>query len=207
MSLPRWDDEMKFELLRLKSELKVENFRVLHQPLGLGRVTKKTSEVKMGPPLQTTVSELRQHAIDVHAAKFRSAASSSTPTHARPSQFSQERRSRSAPNSFSRFILVHALDVGFVLLSIAFGVLLAIWVIDPKHLSENPQLLRQSLPLQFLMESNAFALVIGLYAFFSLYWLFFKFVTGSTLGESFLNNFWSLQNPRKSASVKDSGDS
>ncbi len=48
MSLPRWDDEMKFELFRLKSELRPENFRVLAPPLGIGH---------MKPEGQTSVSK------------------------------------------------------------------------------------------------------------------------------------------------------
>lgn len=195
MNLPRWDDDMKFELLRLKSELKPENFRVLHHPMGLGTVTKKIS------PQSTKLVKVPHP--------------SAAQTQARPVQRPRETQAparvpapRPRPRkSFTRLVFIHALDLAFVALTIGLGLLLASWVIDPKHVSENPQLLKKAIPLQFLTKNNAFALVAGLYGFFSLYWLFFKFVSGSTLGESFLDNFWTLQNPRERASAKDSGDS
>src|SRR5690606_16359161 len=75
MSLPRWDDDMKFELLRLKSELKPENFRVLHTPIGIGAVTKAPAplhkKMKAAPafsqePRKPTRQPLAQKAAPSH---------------------------------------------------------------------------------------------------------------------------------------------
>lgn len=201
MSLPRWDDEMKFELLRLKSELKPENFRVLHQPMGLGTLTKKPSSNKN--PITESTKNLR---------------ASPSPLEARPSSPKLRSAPQAAPiptpvvrtkpqSALLRTFFVHALDISFVLLTVVIGVLLTIWVIDPTHFSKNPELLKRSIPVQFISKNSALALVAGLYAFFSLYWLFFKLVSGSTLGESFLENFRTSHNPRQHASGKASGDS
>src|SRR6478735_6923698 len=41
MQHPLWDDEMKFELFRFRSELKTESIRVLAEPMGLGLVKRE----------------------------------------------------------------------------------------------------------------------------------------------------------------------
>ncbi|RZA23964.1 MAG: hypothetical protein EOP10_11295 [Proteobacteria bacterium] len=193
MTLPRWDDDMKFELLRLKNDLKAENFRALHNPIGLRPITRK-SETK----IPRSISPMAPVSVKPPS-RFR--------PETLPTGLSPDLPQRAHSKSFSRLLVIHALDIAFVLLTIGLGLLLATWVIDPKHISKNPVLLKQAAPLLFLTKSNAFALVALLYGFFSLYWLFFKLVTGSTLGESFLDNFRTLQNPRRQASAKDSGDS
>ncbi|MBC7658201.1 MAG: hypothetical protein H7249_00680 [Chitinophagaceae bacterium] len=208
MTLPRWDEDMKFELLKLKSELRPENFRVLHAPLGLGRLTKSDAVTALKEPVFPHLA-LPQHPegiLDTNkgtsskAIEARLAAIPSLPELPSHATVSLSRR-------FSKLLIIHTLDVGFVVMTVALGLLLASWLIDPSHVSENPELLKQATPIRFLAESNAVTIVLGLYGFFSLYWLFFKLVSGSTLGESFLDNFWSLQNPRRTALGKDSGDS
>lgn len=205
MTLPKWDDEMKFELLRLKSELRPDNFRVLHRPIGLGRLIE---------PELPSAPEYRSQAMASHT-------SPSDPASKQGAQLPIESRLAALPSlpplpttsvssmsrGLTKMLLIHALDIGFVVMTIGLGLLLASWLIDPGHVSKNPELLKQATPLRFLFKSNILILALGLYGFFSLYWLFFKLVSGSTLGESFLDNFRSLQNPRRSASVKDSGDS
>lgn len=207
MTLPKWDEEMKFELLRLKSELRSENFRVLHTPIGLGRLT--ASDIESGPELKSAPSSHSFHsAMSEHqrmqcaqpSIESRLAAVPSLPPLPTKSVSSMSR-------SLTKILIIHTLDVGFVVMTLGLGLLLATWLIDPGHVPTNPELLKQATPLRFLLENNLFVLALGLYGFFSLYWLFFKLVSGSTLGESFLDNFWSLQNPRRTASVKDSGDS
>ena len=213
MALPRWDEEMKFELLRLKTELRSENFRALHTPIGLGLIS-KALEDESNP----------QNGIYPHLTNAALVMSTSTATTRANGQKAANARLPSLPSlpplaplppktassmsrSLTKILIIHSLDVGFVVMTLGLGLLLASWLIDPDHLSENPELLKQATPIRFLLESNALTLALGLYGFFSLYWLFFKLVSGSTLGESFLDNFWSLQNPRRMPSVKDSGDS
>lgn len=217
MSLPRWDDEMKFELLRLKSELRPESFRVLHTPMGIGVSTKR----------QDTPNPRGVHLPHLTKSTQRLAGTSPEAKHpsvARSPKASEQKRSEPkaklntpvavAPlptkkfsNRWPKLLLVHALDLAFVLLTLGLGLLLANWFIDPKNFSANPGVLKQAFPLQLLIKSHGFKLLLGLYAFFSVYWLFFKLVTGSTLGESFFGNIGPLQNPRDTAPVKDSSDS
>lgn len=207
MTLPRWDEEMKFELLRLKSELRSENFRVLHTPIGLGRLTASRVEspsdaslLAGSPTFTSSVSDFQFKPVAQKLMESRLAAVPSLPTLPTKSVSSMSR-------SLTKILIIHTLDVGFVVMTLGFGLLLATWLIDPGHGPANPELLKQATPLRFLLENNLFVLALGLYGFFTLYWLFFKLVSGSTLGESFLDNFWSLQNPGKASSVKDSGDS
>jgi hypothetical protein len=228
MTLPRWDDEMRFELLRLKNELKAENFRILHHPIGLRAVAKVQEARAQTPqiPLPMTRSaSLSQSQTKSHSSLSLSQSTANAPSKApasankRINQTSRFRPSARAEGALhltalarvqlgiTKRLVIHALDIVFVSMTIGLGLLLASWITDPTHLSKNPELLRQTPPLRFLMHSNVILLVALLYGFFSLYWLFFKLVTGSTLGESFLDNFRNLQNPRGGASAKDSGDS
>ncbi len=194
MSLPKWDDEMKFELLRLKSELKPENFRSLHRPIGLGKLTKKSAQKNLAhspaknPRRQSATSEENLRP------RFRPESIPPVPT-AEPKR------------GLTRLVFAHALDILFVTTTLGLGLLLASYVMDPNHVSDNPELLRQAVPLRFLAKAKGIQLVLGLYGFFGLYWVFFKLASGATLGESFLDNFWTLQKSRERAPVKDSGDS
>lgn len=214
MTLPKWDDEMKFELLRLKSELRPDNFRVLHNPIGLGRIA-KSDEAQAVEALHPNLLASARAPASLHIPD------ALRQTRANEPQSSIESRLAAVPSlpplptksgsplgrSLTKIFLIHLLDVAFVLMTLGLGLLLATWLIDPGHVPPNTDLLKQATPMRFLFESNLLFLVLGLYGFFSLYWLFFKLVSGSTLGESFLDNFWSLQNPRRTASVKDSRDS
>ena len=201
MTLPRWDDEMKFELLRLKSELRSENFRVLHAPIGLGALKKNAIDIASFPHLKPAAAADNRRRNDLpHTAESKLGSVPALPPI--PSF-----PSASSSRSLSKLLIIHSLDLGFVTVTLGLGLLLASWLIDPGHVSDNPDLLRQALPMHFVIKSSVAWLVAGLYGFFSVYWLFFKLVSGSTLGESFLDNFWSLQNSRRAKSIKDSIDS
>ncbi len=221
MTLPRWDEDMKYELLRLKSELRSDSFRVLHTPLGLGRVVGSEqkaalstgSELYALPLSQVLFTPPSEHTVHQELEAAREAALAAAQAQVQAPALSLPVLSEPLPLPTSlaqrlvKILIVHSLDLGFVVVTLGLGLLLATWLIDPGNVSENPNLLKHAAPLRFLLGSNTLALVLGVYGFFSFYWLFFKLVSGSTLAESFLDNFWSLQNPRKAPSVKDSGDS
>jgi len=254
MTLPKWDEEMKYELLRLKSELRSDNFRVLHNPIGLGRLSggdgssfggkelfpmpklaqplfapphdgpaplaaplrkdrDKDREKESGllaaipplpplPPLPQTQSQ-SQAPMPLKAQAVASPLPTQLPLPLPP--LSAEGLSLSS--RVMKKAIAHSLDLTFVVMTLGLGLLLATWLIGPVNVSENPDHLKHAAPLRFLMESSTLALVLGVYGFFSFYWLFFKLVSGSTLGESFLDNFSSLQNSRNTPPVNDSGDS
>ncbi|RZA12990.1 MAG: hypothetical protein EOP10_30505, partial [Proteobacteria bacterium] len=135
MTLPRWDEEMKFELLRLKSELRPENFRVLHAPIGLGRIT------KIDEPAAQPISYARA----VKSAETHVAAIPPLPLPAAKHNSSMSR-------SLARLLIIHSLDVAFVVMTLGLGLLFASWLIDPGHMALSPELLKRAAPIRFLLE-------------------------------------------------------
>lgn len=215
MSLPRWDDEMKFELLRLKSELRPENFRVLHQPLGLGTLRADLGQTSpfphLAPMAQPTPADPW---LETQAQEKNKARPTSRGMQPPPSLLSAEglpsARSK-APSSglasYARFALVHILDLSFVCLCLSLGLILLSWVVDPQHLSFDLGTLKQASPLQFLQNLQTLALVLGVYTAFVLYWIFFKVVSGSTLGETCFELIKNSETRGTAAPINGSGDS
>ncbi len=201
MILPQWDSDMKFELLRLKSELRAENFRALHHPIGLGHPTASRQE-SQGTSLSPLSGPSARSTVGPAPVAPRLGAAPPLPLPSLPMNSASP-----MPRSLTKIFFIHFLDIVFVLITLGLGLLFACWLIDPGHVPWSPEQLKQASPLRFLREVHVVGLMLALYSFFSLYWLFFKLVSGSTLGESFLDNFWTLQKPRTAASIKDSGDS
>ncbi len=201
MSLPRWDDEMKFELLRLKTELKPENFRALHRPIGLGISTKKNQTPSKLPHLAPKTNTAQVHE-GSRQAQMRFRPQSITERQDAPRQVAP-----SFSQKLLRLLAIHTLDILFVVITLGVGLLAAAWILDPASVSTDPLLLKEAAPVRILLKSKGFMILLGVYGFFSVYWLFFKIATGATLGESFLGNFRNLQNTRDTRSIKDSGDS
>lgn len=216
MSGPRWDDEMKFELFRLKSELRSENFRVLATPLGLGRLMADPQQARrpersLYPSLTRTTEPLAAQTLT------RTAEPQLFPRPARailrPIQVTAEPIRRTLTHEteeldlsalasplmveekphfgfkLSHFLLAHILDLTFVGICLALGFVVLVLILDPGHLSLAPDGLLESVPMQVLRRLETWTLCLGVYVVFGLYWLFFKLVSGSTLGESCVNNF------------------
>lgn len=207
MSLPRWDDEMKFELFRLKSELRPENFRVLAPPLGIGHIKQ---EARVGKALYPSLpsAPLPQSTIgspSLPAPPPIAATLPLTPVHeatrapAEPESLgstylsyaggAQSQHTASRPARMVRAIFIHVLDLGFVGLCLALGFVVLGLIIDPTNMSFELDILGQSVPAQVLHKMQGWTVLIGVYMVFTLYWLFFKLVSGATLGESCLHNF------------------
>ena len=224
MNGPRWDDEMKFELFRLRSELRTENFRVLATPLGLGRmrVEKERSEKPLYPPMRVFLpvrpalaAQSKGQALQIPGTRgLADTASISQESRApairrdiaQPASMPTDRplasfpaatttdNSRDKGSSFThrpwlRWVFVHLLDLGFVMICLALGLVALGFILDPSNMSWTPEHLGQAVPLQILRRLQSWMLVIGIYMVFAIYWLFFKFVSGATLGETCLPKF------------------
>lgn len=218
MSGPRWDDEMKFELFRLKSELRSENFRVLATPLGLGRIkadpsqarrperslyptlTKSSAEPLSGPSTQPSPEALfprpQRPVSRAVPVKLNMDSPRRTLTHESEeidlSALASPLMVDERPHfgfKLSHFLLAHLLDLSFVGLCLGLGFVVLVLILDPSHLSLGPEGLLESVPMQVLQRLEIWAIALGVYTVFGLYWLFFKLVSGSTLGESCVNNF------------------
>jgi hypothetical protein len=98
-------------------------------------------------------------------------------------------------------------DLGFVGLCLGLGFIVLGFVIDPANMSFHPKILVQAMPVQVLRQVHGWALLIGVYIVFGCYWLFFRFVSGPTLGETCLHNFSHGDELSRAAPVKASGDS
>jgi hypothetical protein len=113
-------------------------------------------------------------------------------------------------NPMSRWlflVLSHCVDLGFVGLCLGMGFIVLGFVIDPANMSLHPNILLQAAPVQVLKQVHGWALLIGVYIVFGGYWLFFRFISGATLGETCLHNFSHDEEPSRAAPVKGSGDS
>ncbi len=224
MAVPQWDEEMKFELFRLKSELRLDNFRVLAMPLGLGAITREPSSreaplfpaaavppvpasayqasVLVAPPtiptkpmppptpIQMRLEPVTSHqegedAVDEYGEGF-------------------ETFHRSLWARINRFVLVHMLDLLFVGMCVLLGFGMLGWIIDPAHMSFRWEVLSQAAPLALVQKLRVWALILGLYLVFTLYWLFFKFVSGQTLGETCVDNFREGEEPLQAHEAQDS---
>lgn len=216
MSLPRWDEEMKFELLRLKSELRPENFRVLHQPLGLGtmRVEALQTQASLFPHLGREAAKAEPW-LGTQAMSPSERLNPPLTTNEPPAsllraakvQPSLAKAPRSSVARLTRAVLVHVLDLSFVCLSLSLGLILLSWVVDPGHMSFNLDTLKEAGPLQFLQKLQTLALVLGVYTSFVLYWIFFKVVSGSTLGETCFDLMKDTETRGTAAPINGSGDS
>ncbi len=213
MSQPQWDEEMKFELFRLKSDLRIENFRVLATPLGLGQVQQDAAEAESplfpSPPLATPVPAAAfQASVLLNAPPIPTKPLPPPQAIAMPltrvenfepiEENLDEQMTAYSQDSlvyqprwiiYSRFILGHSLDLLFVGSSLAIGLLVLTWVTDPTHMSLDWSLLSQAFPINLLQKMRLWALLAGLYLVFTVYWLFFRFVSGQTLGESCVHSF------------------
>jgi hypothetical protein len=227
MQHPHWDDEMKFELFRFRSELKTENIRVLAEPLGLGLVKHENNAGRSLYP------QLAHAPMQSETAATKNLKTKSTPTPnpmSYPTPSAMPAASLSAgsvppmPNSqqplmtvaagrassWRRFfwpLLSHCVDLGFVGLCLGMGFVVLGFVIDPTNMSWQPKILMQAAPFQVLRQVHGWALLIGVYVVFGCYWLFFRFVSGGTLGETCLHNFCHDAEASHPAPVKGSGDS
>ena len=223
MSLPQWDDEMKFELFRLKSELRTENFRVLSAPLGLGRITTEPTsrDTLLYAPMQPLVVPLceNQGGSHVPASLPPTKIASRAATHpmalepmdslvTKPTfQEEQSIREEFMPSNVGRWLrplFAHSLDLLFIGYCLSLGLLLLGWIVDPMHLTLNFDDLAQLAPLEVLKKMRAPTLLGGLYGFFTIYWLFFRFVSGQTLGENWVSYLHQDQKVLSGLSGKDS---
>ncbi len=217
MSGPRWDDEMKFELFRLKSELRSENFRVLATPLGLGRITQDPSQARrpekslyprlghIPEPVATKPSQVlfptpgkakSPHQLSPIQSVSAQDMLRRTWTHETEetdlSALAAPLRGEYQSSLISRvgsIVLAHVIDMLFVGLCLALGFVVLVLILDPAHLSLAPDGLLESVPMQVLRKIEVWTLCLGVYLVFALYWLFFRLVSGITLGESCVNNF------------------
>jgi hypothetical protein len=213
MSGLRWDEEMKFELFRLRSELRSENFRVLANPLGLGtiQVSRERSDRPLYPPMRVPLPlQMPDPLKDQNQQGRRAKPVEVFPWEQLRGDKSQKLLVPEEPmpqlplDSFERgptlatgdghsmskravrWALVHFLDLSFVLLCLTLGLIALGFILDPQHMSWTPEHLAQAIPLQVLSHLQPWMLLIAVYLIFGLYWLFFKTVSGSTLGESCL---------------------
>jgi hypothetical protein len=228
MQHPLWDDEMKFELFRFRSELKTEHIRVLAEPLGLGLVKRESSQGRsLYPQLAHAPMQPETAAAKNLKAKATPAAvpmnyptpsempaaslqASPVPPISNPDQALMPRADRpqqSAPRRWLFLLLSHCVDLGFVGLCLGLGFIVLGFVIDPANMSLHPKILLEAAPAQVLRQVHGLALMVGVYVVFGCYWFFFRIVSGATLGETCLHNFSHDSEPPRSASVKASGDS
>jgi hypothetical protein len=227
MQHPLWDDEMKFELFRFRSELKTENIRVLAEPLGLGLVKRESSQGRSlypqlaHAPMQpetTPAKNLKTKATPAPApmnyptpGEMPAASLQTSPIPAIPNPQQPLMPMADRPGIPVRrwlfLLLSHCVDLCFVGLCLGLGFIVLGFVIDPAHMSLHPKNLLQAAPVQVLRQVHAWALIVGVYIVFGCYWLFFRFVSGATLGETCLHNFSHDFEPPSAASVKGSGDS
>ena len=228
MQHPLWDDEMKFELFRFRSELKAENIRVLAEPMGLGLVKREsTAGRSLYPQLaqkplayeQQASKNLKPKLTAANPTKINyptpsempatSLQASAVPSIPNPAQavIASSERPEAPRNRWLSLMLSHCVDLGFVGLCLGLGFVVLGLVIDPQNMSFQPEILAQSVPIQVLRQVNGWALLLGIYAVFSCYWLFFKFVSGATLGETCLHNFSHDDETSRAAVGKGSGDS
>jgi hypothetical protein len=227
MQHPLWDDEMKFELFRFRSELKAENIRVLAEPMGLGLVKREASTGRsLYPQLAQKPLDSDQQASknlkskptlappphlsyptpsEMPAKSLQTSAVAATPNPTQTAVASPQ-RSEVPKNRWLSLMLSHGVDLGFVGLCLGLGFVVLGLVIDPQNMSFQPKILAQAAPFQLLRQVNGWVLLLGVYAVFSCYWLFFKFVSGATLGETCLHNFSHDDEPSRAAVGKGSGD-
>ncbi len=227
MQHPLWDDEMKFELFRFRSELKTENIRVLAEPMGLGLVKRESNPGRSLYP-QLAHAPLQPEKQDAKNLKTKATPAPTPMNYPVPSEMPatslQTSPIPSIPNSQQPMIpiaerpqgsmrrwlfllLSHCVDLGFVGLCLGLGFIVLGFVIDPANMSLHPKILLQAAPVQVLRQVHGWALLIGVYVVFGCYWLFFRFVSGATLGETCLHNFSHDVEPPRAASGKGSGDS
>src|SRR5690606_4891605 len=147
-----------------KSELRPENFRALHQPLGLGTM-RADPAMGMQSPFPHPAGASRMGSDVPEAAeksRFIPPVSQSLPQSAHDMIGPQPPFSRQGYEALGktpkgwkqilRLALVHALDLAFVCLCLSLGLILLSWVIDPQNVSLNPDTLKQASPLQFLQN-------------------------------------------------------
>jgi hypothetical protein len=227
MQHPLWDDEMKFELFRFRSELKTENIRVLAEPLGLGLVKRESSQGRslypqlahapMQPetaPAKNLKTKATPAAVPMNyptpsempAASLQTSAVPPIPNPEQP-MIARADRQETPMRRWLFLLLSHCVDLGFVGLCLGLGFIVLGFVIDPANMSLHPKILLEAAPVQVLRQVHGLALMIGVYVVFGCYWLFFRFVSGATLGETCLHNFSHDAEPPRAASVKGSGDS
>lgn len=227
MQHPLWDDEMKFELFRFRSELKTENIRVLAEPMGLGLVKRESSQGRSlypqlaHAPMQpetTPAKNLKTKATpaptpmnypvpsEMPAASLQTSPVPSIPNPQQPMTVMADRQETSM-RRWLFLLLSHCVDLGFVGLCLGLGFIVLGFVIDPANMSLHPKMILEAAPVQVLRQVHGWALMIGVYVVFGCYWLFFRFVSGATLGETCLHNFSHDAESARAASVKGSGDS
>ena len=226
MQHPQWDDEMKFELFRFRSELRVENIRVLAPPLGLGLLP---LEPQLERSLYPQLAQLpATSAFDANAfSKTQRAPQVAylAPTNEMPAsalhrsevqsvQHIQEHIAHGQePQAENHLIfrlwqqfLAHCIDLAFIGLCLAMGCIVLTAMLDPSSLSFRPNILAQSVTLQFLAKQSAWIVLIAAYCLFTCYWVLFKIVSGTTLGESCLHNFSHVEEQLQAPLGKGSSD-
>lgn len=174
MSNLEWNDELRMELLRLKAEISPENLRVLSKGLGLGVTGKRV----------VTVVESND---DVSFSK--------PPVgEAQPQQnFDQVIHPRSQPEvpelqpfwgRIKRVLLVHLVDLTFIVLCLMLGALSLAFVFQWGGLGTNYWQQLQD----FLKNQGYVFLASAIYGLFVVYFIFFRTFLGKTLGEELISS-------------------
>ena len=215
MSNLEWDEGMQREWLRLKAEIANKNFRPLSIGIGLGHL-RPLSQVETEPSIpgidqqalasaHTPQSSQDLTAWQEGGALFKKSKSTAA---AKPAamlgyspeksmvaeseqlshQFQKRPTSRSKyEHLFYKYVKSHLIDMLFVILTLFMAASGFALVVEGKPLAWNLQALRDWLPMQWLVELEPIYLLLGIYGVYLMYWLFFKLVLGSTLGQSLTN--------------------
>jgi len=200
-----WDNHLQLDLVRLKSELSAQSIRVIGPGLGFGHFYQKDRSHDQPPhaahhfansqPLKPRgfdethlqarkkIPPIGRETTMGNAAVQQMAQDFAVPASAHP----RERNAKIQENHlFYKFVKSYIVDIVFVtgtLLVVLCGIGLAF---DGHHLVWNWQELQGWLPIRFLVESSKILMGVGFVGVFLVYWLFFKFVAGHTLGESLI---------------------
>ncbi|MFW7380479.1 MAG: hypothetical protein ACOH5I_16825 [Oligoflexus sp.] len=205
MAGTEWDDHLRLDLMRLKSELSVHSLKIAGPGLGFGHYYPKdktekqerqsfqtvhSSQIPLADEIATNHAQIKKNM----PPKNRLATAANDSGHPMSQEFAATSVIRPLDGNakiqkndvFYKLLKSYFIDIVFVigtLLVVLCGIGLAF---DGHQFVWNWQDLQRWLPIRFLLDSSWLAVVAGFLGVFLVYWLFFKFVAGHTLGESLM---------------------
>ena len=175
-----WNEEMKLELLRLKAELSPQKFRVIGKGIGIGEVKIQKNENPIFAEI--TNSRMQQQSQQGVKSRTQTYTTPLSPFKSKSDEKPTKKRGKKIQNpQHFIFLKSHIVDILFILSTILVGILSLGLILDFNNFSSGNWY--HWLPSRLVEQLGYFSVGAIIYGLFGVYFIFFRFALGKTLGE------------------------
>lgn len=182
---------LSIELRQLSQTLTPERFQPLSQGLGLGQLEDKKNQPiapatiapSMRRPKEGVVPPPKFLCADLNNQMFATPQMPMSQTFSMDSAFASPDRDFKTKRSLLHSFIAHAVDLIVVMMSLMIAMIVTGWVFTPEGEQWSFSVFSNWDPLKIVAGIHPILILFVVYAIFGIYWLFFKFVSGATLGQ------------------------